>query len=99
MNFGAGHVMDMVNRIKQNHAIRPSNRARFKENQRQAIFENNTQSNVLRFRVFCKLEVAKIKSEIRRRKRLQSTIEKGLFALVFTCGALFTAWILWVMFA
>ena len=37
MGFGAGHVLDMINRMKQNRALRPSNRSKFKENNRDEI--------------------------------------------------------------
>ena len=38
MAFGAGHIMDMLNRMKQNRAIIPSKRARFKEDVREGIY-------------------------------------------------------------
>ena len=39
MANGAGHIQDMINRMRQNRASRPSNRSRFKENNREAIYE------------------------------------------------------------
>ncbi len=36
---GSGHVQDMNNRIKQNRAQRPSKRPKFKENNRENIYQ------------------------------------------------------------
>lgn len=44
MAFGAGHVQDMNNRIKQNRAQRPSKRPKFKEHYRQGIFSTEKKS-------------------------------------------------------
>jgi len=41
MSFG-GHVFDMINRMKQNRAQRPSNRAKFKENNRTLIYSKDS---------------------------------------------------------
>lgn len=38
MGFGAGHILDMNNRIKQNRAQRPSNREKFKGKNREGIY-------------------------------------------------------------
>lgn len=37
MSHGAGHILDMINRLKQNRALRPSNRQKFKERNRNII--------------------------------------------------------------
>ena len=39
--YGAGHIMDMINRMKQNRAIIPSKRARFKEDIREGIYSRS----------------------------------------------------------
>ena len=42
MSHGAGHILDMINRMKQNRALRPTNRQKFKGNNRGII---NSESN------------------------------------------------------
>jgi hypothetical protein len=38
----AGHVQDMINRLKLSKAQKPSNRGKFKGNARQAIYDQNS---------------------------------------------------------
>jgi len=42
MSHGAGHILDMINRMKQNRALRSSNKQKFKGNNRGII---NSESN------------------------------------------------------
>ena len=45
MDLGAGHIQDMNNRMKQNCAIRPSKKSKFKSNNRGTIYSGNNSGN------------------------------------------------------
>jgi len=69
MSYGAAHVMDMINRMKQNRAMRPSSRAKFKEN-------SNSNSSTLEgekpnFKVVSDKELEKIKIKIRAEAKVE----------------------------
>lgn len=97
MSFGAGHIMDMINRIKQNRDIRPSNRQKFKGNNRPAIYSKSeiTHDRPI-FKTVPEKELHKIKEEIRERAerlRKKQLITYGVFfafgLLVIIIGLLF----------
>ena len=70
MSFG-GHVADMVNRMKQNRAQRPSNRWKFKENNRDLIYSNlDNNQNRLNFKSVSEKELIKIKRRIRESAKM-----------------------------
>lgn len=60
MSFG-GHTLDMIHRMKQNRAQRPSNRAKFKENNRNLIYSKDSKSNPLQFKTVSEKELKEIK--------------------------------------
>ena len=55
----------MNNRIKQNRAQRPSNRVKFKENNREAIYSSEKSSDRPTFKTVPEKELIKIKERIR----------------------------------
>ncbi|MCH4824597.1 hypothetical protein ML462_15595 [Gramella lutea] len=65
MSFGAGHVQDMNNRLKQNRANKPSNRAKFKENNREGIYSKKQQTDKIKFHQVPKEKLERIKEAIR----------------------------------
>jgi hypothetical protein len=69
MSFGAGHMMDMNNRIKQNRAQRPSNRGKFKENNRSTIHANSEITKRPQFVSIPGKELDEIKLLIRQRAK------------------------------
>lgn len=62
MPFGAGHNMN--NQIQQNRAERTSNRERFKENVRDAIYEKKTPRKKPSYKKATKEKLAEIKLKI-----------------------------------
>jgi len=51
MSFGAGHIQDMNNRMKQNRSSKPSKRSKFKENNQKGLYskENKSKKKKLTF--------------------------------------------------
>ena len=66
MSYGAGHILDMINRLKQNRAIRPSNKAKFKEHNRETIYSKRRK---IKFKTVPKEKLEEIKIQIRARAK------------------------------
>lgn len=66
MSYGAGHILDMINRLKQNRAIRPSNKAKFKEHNRETIYSKRRK---IKFKTVPKEKLEEIKKQIRARAK------------------------------
>jgi hypothetical protein len=63
---GAGHVADMNNRVKQNRSLKPSKRARFKDNNRDNIYSDSLPSSTkLNFKKVSEIELGRIKDRIK----------------------------------
>lgn len=71
MGSGAGHVMDMNNRLKQNRAQRPSKRAKFKENNRDAIYATSKKVQLPHFKTVPTEMLNSIKMQIQNRARAE----------------------------
>ena len=70
MGFGAGHMQDMNNRIKQNRAARPSKRSKFKKNNREAIFSKEKASEkFIQKEQISEEELAVLKKQIRAKAK------------------------------
>lgn len=85
MSYGAGHIMDMTNRIKQNRSLRPSNRAKFKGNNREVIYSTDKKPERVAFKTVPENELVEIKNAIRKRaksERKKERIFHGIFFLV-----------------
>ena len=76
MSFGAGHVIDMVNRMRQNRSLRPSNKAKFKENERKAVYEGTGKAE---FNKVSPGKLARIKEAIRKSAEADKRRDKVLF--------------------
>lgn len=80
MGFGAGHVVDMMNRMKQNRAQQPSKRTKFKENNKN--YSTDIKNKGLNFKTVSEEELAEIKKRIRERAetdRKKQWIIYGIF--------------------
>jgi (p)ppGpp synthase/HD superfamily hydrolase len=86
MSFGAGHVQDMNYRIKQNRAQRPSNRPKFKENNREGIYSTDKKTEPLNFKTVPEKELIEIKKRIRNRAENQRKKEQLIFGIFIFCG-------------
>ena|SRR5690606_33135782 len=86
MSF-AGHAFDMINRMKQNRAQRPSNRVKFKENNREAIYSESDKNQIRpNFKAIPEKELTKIKKEIQERAKAEQKREKIFYGIFFACG-------------
>lgn len=97
MSYGAGHVMDMINRMKQNRAQRPSNRPKFKENNREGIYSSNKKFKHLNFKTVPEKELIKIKKSIRERAKKEQNNERIIFGILILFVAIsITGVLLWM---
>lgn len=76
------NIQDMNNRIKQNRAQRPSNRAKFKENNREAIYSAETKSKGHIFKTVPENELNDIKKRIGNRAKAERRRELIIFGIV-----------------
>lgn len=87
MSHGAGHILDMINRLKQNRAIRPSNKAKFKEHNRETTYSKRRK---IKFKTVPKEKLEEIKNQIRS----QAKSEKKKEAIIYLAFAAFVLAIL-----
>lgn len=78
MSNGAGHIMDMNNRLKQNRAQRPSNRKKFKENGRGGIYASTGESQKPNFKTIPEEALKNVKTKIREKALLERKRENRL---------------------
>jgi len=79
MSFGAGHMQDMNNRLKQNRSSKPSNKAKFKEGNWETRYDKeNEHRTMLEFVELTEEELHYYKLEIRKkalkRRKLQNVL-------------------------
>lgn len=68
---GAGHVQDMNNRLKQNRAQRPSQRQKFKGNNRENIYSSSgSKHQHLKFKTVSEEKLTEIKKQIQMRAKI-----------------------------
>ena len=97
MGFGAGHVQDMNNRMKQNRAQRPSNRQKFKENNRDGIYSSNKKTERQNFKTVPVKELDEIKKRIRKRAKEERKRELILYGILIALGlVLITGILIWL---
>lgn len=95
---GSGHVQDMNNRIKQNRAQRPSKRPKFKENNRENIYqESNKKINRPNFKTVPEKELIEIIKRIRERAEKERKRAFLIYRIFFFTGlAVIVALLIWV---
>lgn len=86
MSYGAGHVMDMINRMKQNRAQRPSNRPKFKENNRDGIYSTDKKKQRPNFKTVSEKELTEIKKRIRKRAKSERKRELLFYGIFIVFG-------------
>ena len=86
MSFGAGHIQDMNNRLKQNRAQRPSQRKKFKDNNREGIHSKEKTSKATPLKTFTAQEIEMSKQQVRKKALAQRKKLQVFYAvsLVFT---------------
>jgi hypothetical protein len=79
----SGSIQDMNNRVNQNRSLKPSNRARFKENNRDNIYSDSEPSPTkLTFKKVSEIELRKIKDKINSRALKDRKKELFIFLVI-----------------
>ncbi|WP_077403970.1 hypothetical protein [Cellulophaga omnivescoria] len=86
MGFGAGHIQDMNNRMRQNRAQRPSKRGKFKDDNRKTIYSKEAKSHHLSFKTLPKKEMYKLKLKIRNRAKAEQKRDRIILWVLFIIG-------------
>ena len=97
MSFG-GHVADMINRMKSNRALRPSNPKKDKIHNIGNAGNSHAESNPLRFKDVSSEELEEIKTSIRHRARARRNRNRALAFLLFLIGIGFAIWMILKLF-
>ena len=87
MSHGAGHMLDAINRMKQNRKLRPSNRMKFKENNRDVIYSSiaDKKSKQTNFKTVSEDKLNEIKLRILEYAKTERKKEYVLFGIIFVC--------------
>ncbi|WP_434036270.1 hypothetical protein [Formosa sp. 4Alg 33] len=80
MSGGAGHVADMNNRMKQNRSMKTSNKPKFKSDNRELNFSSG-ETEKLTFKKVSEEELARIRTEIRKKAESERKKERIIIAL------------------
>lgn len=84
----AGHILDMIKRIRQNKSLRPSNRQKFQADNRQAIYSGIQGIEKSFFPVFSATKVKTVIDGIRKDARENNRREYLLLILCIIIIAL-----------
>jgi len=94
---GTGHILDMINRLKQNRVILPSYKAKFKENNRTTIYSERVKVKQPHFKKVSKEKLREIKKQIRTRAKSEYKKEVIIYmisvALALVMLALLLIWL------
>ena len=86
MSNGTGHIMDMINRLKQNRSQKASNRAKFKGNNRKSIYsDKKVRVDKFNFKKIPKSELLELKRKIRaesKRERRRELILQIIIGMI-----------------
>ncbi|MFD2697002.1 hypothetical protein ACFSQ0_03285 [Mesonia sediminis] len=88
MSYGSGHIMDMISRMKQNRKLRPSNRNKFKENNRQSIHSTAGGQEKPFFKKIAPDKLKQIKAQIQFKAKRQRKKERLIYGVFYICFAL-----------
>ncbi|MBU2904821.1 MULTISPECIES: hypothetical protein [Arenibacter] len=79
----SGSIQDMNNRVNQNRSLKPSNRARFKDNNRDNIYSDTVPAlTKLNFKKVSEIELKKIKDRIKNRALKDRNREMFIFLVI-----------------
>lgn len=98
MSFGAGHIQDMNNRLKQNRGQRPSNRPKFKDHYKGSIYStSDSKASRVHFKSLSKAELEEIKYRIRKQAEKERKKERIIYGITLSVTILtiiiFLKWI------
>lgn len=86
MGFGAGHIMDMANRMRQNRAQLASKRSKFKENNREGIYSSNKKPQHPSYKTLSEEELNQRKKQIRERAKSERKKERIFLGFLIFLG-------------
>lgn len=89
----AGHILDMLKRIRQNRSLRPSNRQKFKGDNREAMYTETQEENKASFKEFPESQVKEVVNTIRREARSKRRKEFLFLALIILMVVAFVLYI------
>lgn len=87
MSYGSGHVFDMINRMKQNRALRGSNRQKFKKNSSHLYKTQKSESPFLK--KYSKEKIEQVRSEIINKANKINKKQEIVFWSFITFGVIF----------
>ena len=87
----AGHVLDIINRMRQNRAIRTSNKQKIRSNNREVA---HSDKDALHFKEVPKEELERIKSNIREK----SHRERRILIIAFVITAVLVIALMYILF-
>lgn len=98
MTFGAGHIQDMNNRMRQNREQRPSNKPKFKGNNRDAFHaETHVDSSLPKFKTVSPEELDIIKTSIREQAKIDKKKHRTILTtIILICLASFIILIIFI---
>lgn len=83
----AGHILDMIKRIRQNRSLQPSKRQKFKENNRENIYSDNLNpEDQAKFKIVSEDKLKELKKQIRERAKKERKEELILYAIFLIVG-------------
>jgi len=86
----AGHILDMIIRMRQNRAIRTSNKQKFRSNNREA---SHCDKVALHYKTVSNEKLEKIKRKIRLKSGLERKKELIVIVLFLVFVLIFFVWI------
>ncbi|MBT8293333.1 MAG: hypothetical protein KJN70_08665 [Eudoraea sp.] len=85
----AGHILDMIKRIRQNRSLQPSKRQKFKANNREHIYSDNLNPDDQgKFKIVSEEKLNELKMQIRERAKKERKEELILYAIFLVVGLL-----------
>lgn len=83
----AGHILDMIKRIRQNRSLQPSKRQKFKGNNREQIYSDNLNpEDKSKFKIVSEEKLNELKIQIRERAKKERKEEQILFVIFLVVG-------------
>ncbi len=97
MSSGAGHILDMMNRMKQNRALRNSQRNKFKNNL-DAVLGKDSRGPAINNPQISEEQLLQIKKEIQNKAQRRKSIQSIFLALIALSAILAVYYFLQMMY-
>lgn len=96
MSYGAGHIIDMINRMKQNRSMLSSKRQKFKSKNREGIYSETKKGKQVKDHSLTEEELNQLKKEIAKRTQEEHRrvwiISIVIVLFIFIIFLLFSFW-------